>query len=299
MSFRSVVISNSANLGLSNNNLIIKQRDEYKIPIEDISTLVIEGIGVNLTNKLISKLGEYNVATIICNEKHLPASIILPLNIHHRTYKVFKMQLEQSEAFKKRIWQRIIKSKIYNQGECLTILKLEGHQYLKGMSNKVESGDKGNREAIGAKFYFKALFGCEFTRSSDDGINAALNYGYTIIRSLIARTLVAYGFNTALGVNHCNELNSFNLADDFIEPFRPIIDLWVYKNININDELTKDDRINLINLINYECLIDGQKHSINNAIDKVISSYTAACNKKDFRLLKLPNIIDLEYHFYE
>lgn len=299
MSFRSIVISNSANLGLSNNNLVITNENEFKIPIEDISTLVIEGVGVKLTNRLLSKLGENNVATVICNEKHLPTSIVLPLNSHYKTYKVLKEQLKQSIPFNKRIWQMIVKQKLYNQGECLNILNLKGDKYLKVLSNKVESGDKGNREAIGAKYYFTSLFDKTFKRDNDNGVNAALNYGYTIIRSTIARTLVSYGFNTALGVNHCNELNSYNLADDFIEPFRPIVDLWVKDNIQFDNELTKEDRIALIDLINYECIIDDKKHSILNAIDIMIASYNTACSKKDYRVLKLPKLKKLEYHFYE
>lgn len=299
MSFRSIIISNSANLNLKNNNLIIENGEEFQIPIEDISVLVIEGVAVKLTNRLLSKLAENNVATIICDEKHLPSSMVLPLNVHHRSYKVLKEQLSQSAAFSKRIWQSIIKQKLYNQGKCLEILSLEGVEFLNKLSNSVDSGDKGNREAIGAKYYFKSLFGEDFTRSDENGINSALNYGYTIMRSVVARTLVMYGFNTALGVNHCNELNSFNLADDFMEPLRPIIDLWVYNNVKYDDELTKEHRIGLVNLVNSECIIDNQNHSILNAVDKMIASYTTACSKKDFRLLKLPIIKQLEYHYYE
>ena len=299
MSFRSIIISNSANLNLSNNNLIISNGEEFQIPIEDISVLVIEGVSVRITNRLLSKLAENNVATIICDEKHLPSSMVLPLNIHHRSYKVLKQQLNQSAAFSKRIWQSIIKQKLYNQGECLDLVSLKGGEFLKKLSNSVDSGDKGNKEAIGAKHYFKCLFGEEFTRDDGNGINAALNYGYTIIRSVVARTLVMYGFNAALGVNHCNELNSFNLADDFMEPFRPIVDLWVYNNIEHEDILTKEHRIALVDLVNYECIIEGKNHSILNGIDKMVSSYTTACNKKDFRLLKLPEIKQLEYHYYE
>jgi CRISP-associated protein Cas1 len=299
LSFRSIIISNPANLALSNSSLVINNDEEFKIPIDDISILVIDGVPVRLTNALLSELGENNVATIICDKKHLPSAIVLPLNVHYKSFKVFKNQINQSLPFKKRIWQQIVKQKLYNQGKCLEILKLNGVKYLEELSKKVDSGDKGNREAIGAKYYFKSLFGDNFRRGNDDGINAALNYGYTIIRSAVARTLAAYGFNTAFGVNHCNELNAFNLADDFIEPFRPIVDLWVYKNIKMDDVLSKENRISLIDLVNYECLIDGQKHSILNAIDKTISSYTTACSKKDFRVLKLPEIIDLEYHYYE
>ncbi|BDR69747.1 CRISPR-associated endonuclease Cas1 [Clostridium tetani] len=299
MSFRSIIISNPAILNLKNNNLIIGNEEEFQIPIEDISVLVIEGVSVRLTNKLLSKLAENNVATIICDEKHLPSSIVLPLNVHYKSYRVLKQQFNQSAAFSKRIWQSIIKQKLFNQGKCLEILSIDGAEFLNKLSTSVESGDKGNREAVGAKYYFKSLFGEEFTRDDDSGFNAALNYGYAIMRSAVARALVMYGFNTTLGVNHCNELNSFNLADDFMEPFRPIVDLWVYNNINCDDVLTKEHRIALVDLINNQCIIDKQNHSILNAIDKMVASYTTACSKKDFRLLKLPLIKPLEYHYYE
>lgn len=272
------------------------------MPIEDISVLVLEGVSINLTGRLLTKLSQNNVATIVCDEKHLPESMIIPINTHYKSFKVLKRQLEQSTAFSKRIWQNIIKRKLINQGKCLGILGLRGSGFLEKLANSVESGDKGNKEAIGAKVYFKYLYGDDFIRDRDNGtiINSALNYGYTIIRSAVARSLVAYGFNTALGVHHCNELNAFNLADDFVEPLRPIVDLWVYKNISRDeDELSKENRTQLIDLVNNNCYIDGQRHSILNAIDKMISSYTTAINKKDFRLLKLPEIINLEYHFYE
>lgn len=299
MSFRSIIISNPATLSVKHNNLIINNGEEFQIPIEDISVLVIEGVTVKLTSRLLSDLSENSVATIICNEKHLPVSTVLPLNVHYKTYKVLKMQLDQSAAFSKRIWQKIIIQKLFNQGECLEILELEGGEFLKKLSTSVESGDNGNKEAIGAKYYFKALFGKNFIRGDGDGINSALNYGYTIVRSAVARSLVMYGFNATLGVHHCNEYNAFNLADDFIEPLRPIVDLWVFNNINEDDELTKENRIELVNLLNYQCIFEGKNHSVINAIDKMISSYTTACNKKDFRLLKLPVIKPLEYHFYE
>lgn len=299
MSFRSIVISNPATLNLKNNNLVITNDLEHQVPIEDILVLVIEAEAVKLTNRLISKLSQNNVATIICDEKHLPISIVLPLNTHHRAYKVLKQQINQSAAFSKRIWQNIVKQKLYNQGESMKILSVEGYNFLYNLSSSVESGDKGNKEAIGAKFYFKNLFGENFTRDDDNGINAALNYGYTIMRSAVARTLVMYGFNTALGVNHCNELNSFNLADDFIEPFRPIVDLWVYENMSFESELTRENRIALIDLVNCQCIIEGKNHSVLNAIDKMVASYTTALNKKDYRLLKIPKIKPLEYHYYE
>ena len=299
MSFRSIIISNSVNLAVKNNSMTITNAEKYNVPIEDISTLVLDGYKITLTNRLLSNLAENNVATILCNEKHLPDAIVLPINSHYKTYKIIKEQLSSSAAFRKRIWQKIIMRKLYNQGKCLEFLKLNGFDYLYKLSEKVESGDKNNREAVGAKFYFRCLFGEEFRRKDSDIINAGLNYGYTIIRSAIARSLVAYGFNCTLGVNHCSELNSFNLADDFIEPFRPIVDLWVYANMRYEAEFTKEDRIKLIDLLNYECIIDGQNQSILNAIDIAVASYSTCCSKKDYKFLKLPFIKKLEYHIYE
>ncbi|MBU5317782.1 type II CRISPR-associated endonuclease Cas1 [Clostridium bornimense] len=299
MSFRSVIISNPATLTLKNNNLIINTEDQYQIPIEDITVLVIETVAAKVSSRLLSALSENNVATVLCDEKHLPSATVLPLNKHHRTYKVLKNQLNQSAAFSKRIWQSIVKKKLYNQGRCLELCEIEGYDYLMKLSQDIESGDKGNKEAIGAKYYFPCIFGHKFTRDDTSSINSALNYGYSIIRSAVARTLVMYGFNPALGVNHCNELNSFNLADDFMEPLRPIVDLWVYENISDDDEFTREHRIALVDLVNHCCIIENQKHSILNGIDKMIASYTTACSKKDFRLLKLPEIIPLEYHYYE
>lgn len=295
-----MIISNSADLTVKNSNLLINNKEECQIPIEDISVLVLEAVAVKLTNRLLTKLSQNNVATIICNEKHLPESIMLPINTHHRSYKVLKQQLQQSASFNKRVWQGIIKSKIRNQAKVLELSESNGKDLLLSLAETVESGDRGNKEAIAAKAYFKKLFGDNFIRGEEDIINAALNYGYTIMRSAVARTLVAYGFNSAFGVHHCNELNSFNLADDFIEPFRPIVDLWAFNNIDQSqDELTRENRIALIDLVNSNCYIDGQKHSVLNAIDKMISSYTTAINKKDFRLLKPPTIMNLEYHYYE
>lgn len=300
MSFRSIIISNPASLSVKHNNLLINNGKEFLVPIEDISVLIIEGVAVNLNNKLLSKLSEFNVATIICDNKHFPSTVVMPLNSHHRALKVLREQLSLTASFNKRIWQKIIAQKLHNQGQCLELLNLNGAEFLKKLSCDVESGDKGNKEAIGAKYYFKSIFGEKFIRGDDmNCINSALNYGYAIFRSAIARTLVMYGFNPCLGVHHCNELNQYNLADDFIEPFRAMVDLWVYKNIKEDDVLIKRNRIELVNLLNYECIIEDKNHSILNAIDKMVASYKAAVNKKDFRLLKVPKIKDLEYHAYE
>lgn len=137
MSFRSIIISNSANLSIKNSNLLINNGSEFLIPIEDISVLVIEGISVSLTNRLLSKLSEFNVATIICDDKHLPSTIVMPLNNHYKSLKVLREQLNSTASFNKRIWQKIIKQKLHNQGECLEILLINGSEFLNKLSTSV------------------------------------------------------------------------------------------------------------------------------------------------------------------
>lgn len=148
MSFRSVVITNPCNLSLKNNNMVINNEDQYVIPVEDISVLVVENTASKITSRLFCELSKNNVMTVICDQKHLPSSIVMPLNVHYKSYKVMKNQLMQSLAFNKRIWQSIVKQKIYNQSQTLKILDIDGYEFLQSLSKKVESGDKGNREAI-------------------------------------------------------------------------------------------------------------------------------------------------------
>ena len=162
------------------------------------------------------------------------------------------------------------------------------------LREEVVAGDEGNREGIGAKWFFRSLYGADFIRMHDDGINAALNYGYAILRSAVGKTLTAYGYNCTMGVHHINEANPFNLADDLMEPLRPIVDLWVDEHQEeLVDELTKEVRLELINLTNQTVLFDNKKMRMRYAIDKYISSFTSALEKGNPKLLKIPILLNL------
>lgn len=144
------------------------------------------------------------------------------------------------------------------------------------------------------------LFNDQFTRRTDDVLNSALNYGYAIIRGAVARDICAYGFEPALGLFHHNELNPFNLADDLMEPFRPFVDLWVSQNIaQLEEVLTSENKQALFALLFTEVLIDGEYHTLNNAIHKVVSSYTMCCRNDSAAGLKLPELVLLRAHEYE
>lgn len=159
----------------------------------------------------------------------------------------------------KRIWQSIVKRKVENQAACLTLAGSEGEQALKNLVDNVESGDRSFVESQAARMYFKFLYGSTFTRSSDNLINAALNYGYAIVRGQVARSLSAYGFLPSIGLQHHSEVNNFNLADDFMEPYRPVVDLLVAKEFDVTLEpLSTDHKHRLYGVLTQTVLLESQ-----------------------------------------
>src|SRR5699024_9526067 len=222
MSYRHIVIRNPAKLSTANEQLVIKQEESFKIPLEDIVTITLEDPAITITNVLLSKCTEYHVELIICDRKRMPSGIVQPFHRHSSQKSVLEMQLSFSKPYKKRVWQKIVVRKIENQARCLDLMHMgDEAQKLYAISRSVESGDRTNREAYAAKLYFELLFGKGFSRRTDNIYNIALNYGYSIMRSLVARSLVRYGFTPSLGIFHDSQTNAFNLADDFIEVLRP------------------------------------------------------------------------------
>lgn len=300
MSWRSVMITQPTKLSVKNRQLKITQDEEWSIPMEDISSIVLETPQISISSKVMSLVADNKIVMYSCDDKHLPNGIFIPFASHSRELKIFKNQLECSESFKKRCWQRIVVRKILNQAEVLRLCnKTLMSEYLEKLSSAVKSGDSNNREAIAAKGYFSSLFGNTFNRNYENVYNAALNYGYSIIRGAIARTIVSYGYLPFLGIHHKNELNNYNLVDDFIEPFRPIVDLWVRNNINSKTVFNKKIRSELLNLLNIDVKIQGKLQSVNNSINVMISSYTTAINQKDYKKLELPEILPIKIHSYE
>lgn len=208
----------------------IKHNSELlgRVPLDDISVLILSSQSITLSKNVINALAEKNGITILCGKNYIPESIIMPIANHYLYTKNIKNQISNSEPFKKRIWQQIVVKKIENQA---LVLKLYGKEFqeVEKISKTVKSGDTTNREAYAAKLYWKKLFGQDFVRDKDGtGINALLNYGYAVMRASMIRALCGSGLQTALGVNHNNNLNQFCLADDFFEIYRPIVDYFVY-----------------------------------------------------------------------
>lgn len=301
MSWRSVMITRPTKLSVQNRQLKITQDEEWSIPIEDINSIVLETPQVNVSAKVMSMMADSRIVMYSCDDKHLPNGIFIPFNCHSRQLKTIKQQLACSESFQKRCWQKIITRKIQNQAEVLQMVnKTIMGDYLEALANKVNSGDTDNKEAIAAKGYFTSLFGKNFSRNDEEDVcNSALNYGYAIIRGAIARSIVSYGYMPSIGIHHKSELNNFNLADDFIEPFRPVVDLWVKNNIKEDTEFGKEIRSELINLLNVDVKIQGKLQSVSNAINIMMASYTTAINQKDYRKIELPEILPIQIHSYE
>ena len=293
--FRTVIVNTGEHIKVKDNWLVVlAENEERRIPIDDIYCLVIDNQQTTITTPAVTALTNAGAYILLCNEKHLPVSIIYAHDTHYRPLNVLRRQISMTQVTKDLLWQQVVQAKLYNQGRALELCGVDTDRVsrLYELMEEVEAGDSGNREGIGAKWHFRSLFGSDFLRFNDDGINAALNYGYTIIRSAVAKTLAAYGYNCVLGIHHINEGNPFNLADDLMDPLRPVIDRWVDENHEeLLNELTKQQRKELIDIVNTFVLCDKKRMQLRNAIDRYISSFTTAINNDDPRAIKFPTLI--------
>ncbi|MEY2341082.1 type II CRISPR-associated endonuclease Cas1 [Acidithiobacillus sp. IBUN Pt1247-S3] len=278
MAWRSVVITQPARLKLEQKALVVAQdAGTARIPLEDISILVIDQPQVTLTACLLTACANAQIAVITVDETHTPNGVLLPHLPHSRALQVMRKQLAMSLPRKKQLWRDIVQRKLSNQAEVLT---RQGHQpaalRLQTLARGVRSGDAGHAESHGAQVYFRRLMGAGFSRAQERWHNAAFNYGYSIIRSALARNLVAYGFMPAFGLHHQSEQNAFNLADDLIEPFRPILDAHVLAHMP-NDaaerNLSRDDKAYLVSILH----IDTPMHRAQESLGT--TSILAACEQ--------------------
>lgn len=294
MAWRVVAIENPARLSLRDNQLVIAQDVEATLPIEDLDTLVLDSYGITTTANLLTALATKSTTTVICDEKHLPASVLLPYSQHSHQAKVSRQQLAMSQPLKKQLWQHVVEQKIVNQADVLRMVGLDDMSIRKHASD-VKSGDTSNRESIAARIYFDQLLD-DATRRKPIWHNAALNYGYAIVRSHIARHIAARGLVASQGIFHHNELNSFNLADDLIEPYRAAVDLYVLEKVaplHVGDRdasLTKHDRQLIIDILNYYVIMSDKKFMIKHAVERTVESFIECIEVKEVRKLLLPKI---------
>lgn len=294
--WRSVIIYNGERLSVKDEWLVVSFEDNTskQIPLADLYCVVIDNKELVLTVPTLSALAKYRIHLILTDEKHLPVSQMYPINTNYHCYRILKKQLDMSDDFKGEIWKKITQSKIENQATCLENLcvELDVINRMHELASEVVAHDIGNREGISAKLFFRNLFGSGFIRFADDDINTFLNYGYAIIRSGVAKSLVAHGFNCVMGVHHISETNEFNLADDFMEPLRPLVDMWVANNIDcLVEGLSKHVKNELIGLVNSEILLDGKVMKVRYAMDSMVKSLVTALETQNPNRLLLPELV--------
>lgn len=284
MSWRVVVISNSAKLDYKMDYMIVRQNEITKIHLSEVSLLLIESTAVSLTSYLLCELTKRKIKVIFCDEKRNPSSELVGYYGSHDTSLKVKKQMEWTSELKAFVWTEIVTEKIRNQKIFLDDLDKVEAKLLEDYIVDIHIGDTTNREGHAAKVYFNAVFGMEFSRTLEHPINSALNYGYSILLSAFNREITANGYITQIGLFHDNMFNQFNLGSDLMEPFRILVDRCVYK---MNPQkFEHEEKINLVNLLNEEVFIDGKKNYINNAIKIYCRSVFEAINENDVSLIR-------------
>lgn len=206
--------------------LVERDRQEVgRIPLDDVHAVIVHAHGVTWSGTLVARLAERGAPIVFCNANHAPVAVTLPLEGHHAQSARMQAQMSVSKPLMKQLWRRIVSAKILMQGSLLAARGIDGAQAFPHMAQRVTSGDKENLEAQAARRYWPLLMGREFRRDRDAaGANALLNYGYAVMRASCARAVVAAGLHPTIGIQHSNRGNAFALADDLVEPFRPLVD---------------------------------------------------------------------------
>jgi CRISPR-associated protein Cas1 len=291
---KSILLENKASLTTKNLQLIIKtETRESTIPIEDIGFIVIDNPEIYLSIPAMNLMIENNTAVIVCNTNHLPNGMFLNLNSHHIQQEIFKNQINASSPLKKQLWQQTVIEKITNQGILLE--KLTGQQnQFPYLSSKVLSGDTSNMEGVAANIYWKSFFEIKFKRERfGDYPNNFLNYGYAILRAATARALSGSGLLNTLGIHHKSKYNAFALADDIMEPFRPLVDEKVAEIMQhySEQELNTQIKSELLQILTRTVYFKEEKSPLMVALQKTASSLQQCFtgNRKKIKYPKLWN----------
>jgi CRISPR-associated protein Cas1 len=277
---RTLFFGNPAYLSTKNEQLYISfpdaEKEDRTVPIEDLGMIVLENQQITITNGLLAKLTDRKVAIVSCNAQHLPEGLLLPMQGHTEQTERVRYQLEASQPLKKNLWQQTVSAKIKNQ---YSLLKEKGKdsKRLEYLYKNVNSGDSTNHEAQAAAIYWQELFEIPDFNRGQSGIppNNLLNYGYAILRAVIARALVSSGMLPGVGIWHRNKYNAYCLADDIMEPYRPYVDLVVSHIVETNEEyaeLTTDLKKELLAIPALDVKIDGQKSPLMVAASRTTTS---------------------------
>ena len=291
MSWRIIQVTKPCRLSVKNSQFFYEPigGECLQIPLEDVSVIILDNNQISMNNAFISALAEQDVVMFSCDKTHLPSAVFFPFHDHSRYSEMAWQQVDMSEPFKKRLWQDVVKSKINNQAMCLEFLRCSNVQTLREISKNVQSGDAKNSEAFAANIYWKSLFE-NFNRHDENDIrNAALNYGYAIIRGCMARSVVGAGLLPSFGIHHANKLNQFNLVDDLMEPLRAFVDYEVVKlNLNNATDLTPLLKNQIVSILTQNCILNGEEVTLLKACEIMAISLAKSIRNKDGKHLLLP-----------
>lgn len=286
---RTLVFSSPMVLSLKNQQLVISYKDfqdeKQTVPIEDIGVILLENQQTNITLPLLNALVENEVQVVICNNKGMPNAMILGMDSNKMQGEILRNQIACGEVLKKQLWKQVVEAKIRNQASVLNSIGEEGN-ILKPFYTNVKSGDADNREGIAARIYFQHLFGESFVRNREGpGINALLNYGYSILRAATCRAIVSSGLLPAIGIYHHNRSNAYPLADDLMEPFRPFVDGIVYDLVmRGEEELTKSVKGDLINILYTDTVFNNVKRPLSVGLSMTTASMVKCLSKEQNKI---------------
>lgn len=294
---RTLLFENPAYLSLKLQQLVVQKpgdEDNRTIPIEDIGVIILDNKQITITQALMGALLENNCAIITCDNHHLPVGLFLPLSGNTIQNERFRAQLDSSLPLRKQLWQQTIQQKIRNQSAVLDFVTQDHHENMLIWANEVRSGDPDNIEARAAAYYWKCFFPKElcFTRNPDEeGINGLFNYAYSILRSIVARSLVASGLLPTLGIHHHNRYNAYCLADDIMEPYRPFADKLVYQIVQTQDisSLNSDIKRRLLSIPVLDVMINGKKSPLMLAATTTTASLVK-CYKGEIKKVLYPEM---------
>jgi len=294
--WRTILVTKPCRLSMKNLQLIYEPKGEptINVPLEDITVIVLESNQASMTIALLSMCAEKNIAIFSCDSYHMPNGLFMPFHQHSRLSQISHIQRDMKLPLKKQIWQKIITQKISNQAQLLREFDKEDFQ-VRVLVDKVKSGDSENLEALGARRYWGLLFD-KFTRDQKalDPRNIALNYGYAVVRGAVARSLVAHGLLPTFGVFHNSDLNAYNLADDMIEPLRPMVDM-VVKKLEIEDALDVHMGVEvksaLLNVLVMQMKLGEEKLTVLNICDSMTQTFVQSMRCNDIRKLSLPSVV--------
>ena len=303
---RTLYFGNPAYLSLSSRQLVIRKSESQKEgaqgknictrAIEDIGVIVIDHSQITLTSALIAALLDNNVALITCDSHHMPTGLLLPLSGNTIQSERFQAQVSASLPLKKQLWQQTVKQKIANQSTILRQFTSAETGCMDKWSNDVRSGDADNLEGRAAAYYWKNLFAQEidhFKRGREEAApNHLLNYGYAILRAIIARALVSSGLLPTLGIHHHNRYNAYCLADDIMEPYRPYVDahvLVLLRQKGFQEELTQEDKAYLLQIPTLDVCVEGKRSPLLVAASLTTAS-VAKCFTGELRKISYPKL---------